>query len=261
MFRDVRVRATDAQRRGAPGHSGAASFKSPERCRRRTDAAEIAERDGGDSDAGKPGAMRSRKRRRRGAEGAAARTIWSPEPPAESKKAAADAEHADDDSGADAMSRHARLGEEMGETTAHLSVFVDLNGEARNGGAPCRRRRRTRVVAGEEGGRGRSVEVFARRSLFFHEIAKQSFSRVFLQFFGAKIRGGGDRGEPARPGGDRATWRATIGRKSSATVSRVLGATWTYLGRLPGRSDGQRNLGDVEMRIWGESFQLLYIVV
>ena len=32
----------------------------------------------------------------------------------------------------------------------------------------------------------------------------------------------GDRLEPARPAGDRATCRAAIGRKSSATVPRVL---------------------------------------
>ena len=88
-----------------------------------------------------PGATRSRQRGWRGAKRAAARTIWSPEPPAASKKAAAAVEHVEDDSGADGASWHAALGENGRETVVKLATCFDLDGEVRSGGVLHRRRR------------------------------------------------------------------------------------------------------------------------
>ena len=128
---------------------------------------------------------------------------------------AADAEHAENDCGEDASSRQASFGEEGAAATAHLPVPFDLNGEARNGGAACRRRWRARAVAGEEGGRGRVRRDFLPSSSVFREITNQSFAGFFCEFSAQKFMRGGDRLEPARPAGDRATWRHVIGRKST----------------------------------------------
>ena len=66
--------------------------------------------------------------------------------------AAADAEHGVDDSGADASSRQAALGEDRGEATAELPAWLDLSGDRRS--SPCIRRwhRRAPARAGEKRG-------------------------------------------------------------------------------------------------------------
>ena len=122
--------------------------------------------------------------------------------------------HAGDDSGAVAPFRHSASGEEGQDGAADLAMCSDLDGESRT---PWRRGRRLRE---REGGRGPSMFLHI-SSWAVLNLHSGPSGGVPCNFFAPKIVREGDRLEPARPGGDRATWRVVIGRNSGATVPRA----------------------------------------